>query len=272
MIGNVYAHAAKEFHKQVFDGIFERVANQGKPVRPRGLLISEVENFTYELPPYVRFQNYKCRKLNVAYTKKEVLWYIKGDKFDASICQHAKMWGEIINKDGSINSNYGQYIFHTNQFDNVVMTLTKDKDSRRASMVILDREHLFADTKDVPCTYALNFRIRDNAVNMSVHMRSQDAIYGMGNDAPAFSIIHEMVFNALKRAYPDVKYGTYFHVADSFHVYEKHFGMLSKIVSGNEYELVECPPISGPDEVEFLRALKFDKVPEEYAFVNWLLS
>lgn len=258
--------------KTIFSRIFFDLEEKGIEVSPRGQLIKEIENYKYELPPYVRFCNFKDRKLSISYLKKEFLWYLKGDKFDTSIAEHAKMWKSIINEDGSINSNYGQYFFgEEKQFDVVVETLKKDKDSRRAAIVLLNKYHLNSKTNDVPCTYALSFRIRDNKLNMTVHMRSQDSIFGMGNDAPAFSFIHEMTLNALREFYPDLRYGIYTHFADSFHVYEKHFKMMEDMING-EYDEVDCPPISGPEEVKFLRALDFKSVPENYLFTKWLIS
>ncbi len=190
---------------------------------------------------------------------------------DTSITQHASMWGKLINSDGSINSNYGQYMFGDSfQFDNVVKTLHEDPDSRRASIVILNSAHLLSVTKDVPCTYAINFRIRRGELNMSVRMRSQDAIFGMGNDAPAFSFIHEMVQCALLDVYPDLRLGRYHHSADSFHVYDRHFSMLDNLAGRDKFHLIPCPRISGPDEVKFLRACQFDDIPERFLFSRWL--
>jgi len=262
----------EQTHKAAFDCIFHKLANEGELVSPRGLLVKECENFSYVLPPYIRFSSYVCRKYNVNYFKREFLWYLRGDRFDTSICEHAKMWNDIKNDDGSINSNYGQYIWNkpTSQFDNVVHILTNDKDSRRASITILNSDHLLSLTKDVPCTYSLNFRIRNNVLKMSVLMRAQDAIWGMGNDAPSFSVIHEMVFNALKRAYPTLQIGEYFHYVNSFHVYERHFEMLQKIINGDEYIDIKCPKISGPDEVDFLRNLNYSIIPQEYEFTKWI--
>lgn len=258
-------------HGDVFRKIYKDLHANGNIVFPRGQKVKEIENYSYVVPPFVRFQNFKSRKLNLDYIKSEVLWYLKGDRFDTSIAAKAKLWSQIMNEDGSINSNYGQYIFgKVNQFDNTIGTLVKDRDSRRASIVILNDEHLFSNTKDVPCTYALNFRIRDGALNMTVHMRSQDAIFGMANDCPAFSIIHEMLLNSLRESYPDLRYGTYTHFADSFHVYERHFEMLGKLVDDDPYEPIVCPTISGPDEVRFLRKLKFDDIPEKFKFAHWL--
>lgn len=284
---------------QVFKTIFTELMLRGKFVKPRGQLVLEAENFTYELPPYVRFQSFKRRKFNLNYVKDELLWYLKGDRFDLSITEKAKIWKSIVNKDGSINSNYGQYIFSNRasdfkyfgggQFDQVVSTLSLDKDSRRASMMILNRDHLLSETNDVPCTYALNFRIRENMLNMSVHMRSQDAIFGMGNDAPAFSFIHEMMLQSLRRVYPDLAYGNYFHIADSFHVYERHFDMIQTItgvsleenhydgVVDDEYEDVRCPEMLDHEEVSFLRMVGrglYDpsSIPERFAFTRWLFE
>lgn len=259
-----------------FGSIFRRLKRDGKYTSPRNMLVLEAENFTYSLSPGVRFPSFKCRNLKIDYVKREILWYLVGNKFDTSICEHAKMWRSLVNDDGSINSNYGQYIFgDQNQFDNVVNSLKTDRDSRRASIVILNNDHLVMKTNDVPCTYSLNFRIRDNKLNMSVNMRSQDAIFGMGNDAPAFSVVHEMVLNALRETYSDLEYGVYHHKADSYHVYERHFDMFDKICSGDQFEHVDCPFISGSDEVKFLRSLKNDvkqAVPDRFKFVQWLLA
>lgn len=261
--------------KEIFRDIFMRFDCKANMVRPRGQLVREVENFSYTLPPYVRFQNFVSRKLNLSYFKREMLWYLKGERFDTSICDYAKIWKDVVNKDGSINSNYGQYIFSrkhndTSQFDNVVNVLCADKDSRRASISILNSEHLLSDTNDVPCTYAMNFRIRFDELNMSVHMRSQDGIFGMGSDAPAFSVIHEMVLEALKIKYHNLKLGNYFHSVDSFHVYERHWGLYEKIIADDDFEKIECPKIAGSAEVEYLLGRIQDKTTSNYEFSNWL--
>lgn len=244
--------------KPIFDEIFQRVS-KGNIISPRGSKVIEVENFMYELPPYVKFQNYDVRKLKFNYIKQELLWYLRHNVHDTSIVNFASIWKDLIQPNGTINSNYGAHLFDTvktnrssSQFLNVVDILRKDADSRRASMVILSDSHLLCDI-DVPCTYSLNFRIRNNKLNMTVHMRSQDAIFGMGNDAPAFSMIHEMVLNMLEADYPELTLGNYTHFADSFHVYERHFELLEKIVSGEaKFTEVEIPRIYNKHEVLFM--------------------
>ena len=107
---------------------------------------------------------------------------------------------------------------------------------------------------------------------MSVHMRSQDAIYGLGNDIPAFSFVQEMLFTYLKDVYPGLVLGKYYHAVDSLHVYEKHFGLLDKIVNDDEYEIIYCPKMRSSAEMEFIRAGKFDDIPNEFLFAKWLLN
>lgn len=265
------------WYQQQWQNIFRDLMSSGRTVSPRGLLVKEIENYRYELYPYNRFCGFEDRKLNLDYIKKEFLWYLKGDKFDLSILQHAKIWAGLVNDDKSINSNYGQYIFgDQNQFDLVVNELKNDKDSRRAIMMILQPYHLTMKTKDVPCTISMSFRIRNGKLTMSVRMRSQDAIFGMGNDAPCFSFIQEMVLCALQEYYPSLEMGRYHHSADSFHIYEKHFDMASRICNKKaKYSDVDCPRISGPTEVRYLREYWKDTggpIPETFKFTKWLLA
>lgn len=270
-------------HEQ-FQAIFQDLKNHGKLSAPRGQRVLELEHYTYRLDPYVRFCSLPSRKLKLDYIKHEFLWYLKGDRFDLSILEKAKMWGTLIDSDGGINSNYGQYIFFTqpgercSQYDNVLQLLRKDRDTRRASIVILRREHLLnAQSNDYPCTYVLNFRIRDNKLNMSVHMRSQDAVFGMANDAPAFSFIQEMIMMEMRKTNYPVDLGYYHHTADSFHIYERHFEMLEQLITDPHAETVDCPMMTA-DDPWMLRNMH-DKnvvkpagiVGEEWAqFSNWL--
>lgn len=260
--------------EEIFYDIYLTLHSKGKMSYPRGLKVLEIENFKYTFPPYTRFINFESRKLNLNYIKQEFLWYLRGNKYDTSILSHAKIWSNLVNTDGSINSNYGQYLFgDCKQFLNVYSTLMLDKFSRRASIVILQPQHLLSNTKDVPCTYAINFRIRDNYLNMSVHMRSQDAIYGLGNDLPTFSFIHEMLFVLLKSSlkHSTLKLGEYYHAVDSFHVYEKHFFMLDSLVDGNDaFYKIDCPRVT--DFSEVMKLIECDFTEPLGNFTKWLTT
>lgn len=257
--------------------IFRDVKNRGKLTAPRGKPILELENYHYELPAYVRFPSLSPRKLKPDYIKAETLWYLKGDPYDLTILNHSNIWKNIVLR-GRLNSNYGQAFFRRGGMNWVIQELGHDKDSRRACIVILGSEshHLTAETLDVPCTAYLNFRIREGFLNMSVHMRSQDAVFGMGNDAPAFSFLHEMILNQLRfTKYPDLQLGTYHHTADSFHVYERHFAMLEELVKEDvTLDEIKVPRIYDYTEVDYMVYDIHNGVEPlpEYEFSRWLLA
>lgn len=246
----------KELSPQLraFHEILKTLWENGQECRPRGLLIKELCAFTYTLPPRWRFMCLDARKLKLDYLKQEFLWYLRGDPKDLSILNIASMWRDLVNEDGTINSNYGVYMFndiaspgHESNFERVARTLEDDPDSRRAVMMILSNEHLCSTTKDYPCTAYLNFQIRNNHLNLYVRMRSQDAIWGMGNDVACFSFTHELMYARLCRKFPDLQMGHYSHMADSFHIYERHFKMVESIANNPTAELdhhMACPPMA----------------------------
>lgn len=257
----------------------------------RGLKTAEITDFRYVLEPYHRFMCFDARKLSLDYIKQEFLWYFCGDKYDVSIRRVASMWEGLINVDGTINSNYGYHIFnpetspgYASNLDRVAATLKADPSSRRAVITILGNSHLNTETKDYPCTAYLNFLIRNNQLIMLVRMRSQDAIYGMGNDAPFFSFVQELLLMKLRAdpQFSTLLMGPYSHMADSFHVYEKHFEMLEAIcddpqMTDNWHDT--CPPMTleTPKALEDLKTYlqagqSLDFFVGRDAFVDWLLT
>jgi len=203
------------------------------PSRPRGELIYDLRGvaliFDLNEPVLTSFVH---RNLNLTYCKREWLWYIGADPYDDSISQWAKMWAKLQQPDGRFFSNYGHYIFggRPSQFDYVLNQLQDDPDSRRASMVLLERGHLFKENVDTVCTYAINFAIVSGQLNMTVHMRSNDVVFGLTNDAFCFSQLAEFVYQGLAATNPHLKRGQYVHIADSLHVYRRHLDRLEQIL------------------------------------------
>ncbi len=272
-----------------FYKIYQNLWKNGEECAPRGLRCKELTNFNYTLPPRVRFVSFDHRKLNLDYVKQEFCWYARGDSRDVSIAKLAKMWGGLVNADGSINSNYGWYLFNHqagdglwSNFARVVNELIKDPDSRRATTCILSNHHLNSVTQDYPCTAYLNWHIRGDKLVQYVRMRSQDAVFGLGNDAPCFSLIHELLWDSLKPFYPKLQLGDYHHVADSFHVYERHYQMIEKILDNpgvSQDHHPGCPAMSGRG-AQFLQLQhvvnNLEMTPQGFdellPFTQWLLT
>lgn len=233
---------------------------RGPEVEIRGQKCRNIHNMAVMLdarvPPITSF---KARKLNLAYAKREWLWYLGADPMDDSIQEHATMWKKLQQPDGSFYSNYGQYLFGKDedgatQFSYVVKTLKADPHSRRASMVLLKREHLFEANVDTVCTYAINFTIEDGYLRMTVMMRSNDVIFGFTNDAFCFWNLYMFVYTVLSKSMPELRIGDYTHFTNSMHVYDRHYAMIKQIVSEAEYGYfkVEVPMPSAEEVVELL--------------------
>ena len=246
--------------------LYHLLKEKGEWISPRGLKSLEIQNFTYSLGPYVRFNTFQGRNFNLKYLKREIAWYIKADPTDLSIAEHAAQWGKIV-ANGKLNSNYGAYWFGDYGVSNIVRILEDDPMSRRAviPMYGTDKDHMDIEAKDVPCTIAMEFRIRDNRLNCRAIMRSQDILWGMANDIPTFSILQEIIAALL-----DVQMGVLTISVGSFHVYESRFEMFKEIIRHNKHEpVLDVPRISKAEAY----CLSSKHIPAyDYAFSRWLLD
>lgn len=248
-----------------FQSVYSTLELMGACVSPRGMLTKELTNFSYTLAPYDRFAAFPSRALNMEYLKTELRWYLRGDLRDLSICEHAKIWKDCVT-DGRLHSNYGHYLFRCGGLEYAVRCLRADPDSRRAVVPIYARAHMFEDNRDVPCTVSISFRIRNGAVHSTAHMRSQDAIFGMGNDVPFFSLVNELVAAMLERPV-----GSLTVFVESFHVYARHFDKLKAICTETQTPLMPWPVISGREEAETL--VRGNATPtSDYPFTRWLYA
>lgn len=196
------------------------------------------------LDPTKCIVNVEARNFHVDYALAEVAWYIKANPDVSEIGKMATIWDNIKDKHGNVESNYGEYIFDIplssgdSQWKYVKDELLKDPESRRAVLNINNTYHKTANPKDVPCTETITFYIRDNALNMTVKMRSNDAVFGWCNDIFAFSFLHQLMRNELiKAGFEDLKLGEYYHNATSLHIYKRHW----KFFERDNSKLIEEP-------------------------------
>jgi thymidylate synthase len=249
--------------------LFEHLHNQAKIVKVQhGDKVSctkELVNVSYSVANGMEFDNHIARRFSMPYAKREIEWYLKGDRFDKSILGHASIWQGCVAADGGINSNYGQYLFGSgSQLSRVVRELERDSNSRRAVAMILGQNVLHFVGIDQPCTMGLQFLVRHGVVHCIVTMRSQDAIFGLGNDVPAFMFILKVVASAL-----GVGCGELHVNVGSFHVYERHFSMLERIVSDvYGWQCADVLPEVSKKEAQ--RLIDGFEIAEDSAFRTWL--
>jgi thymidylate synthase len=233
-----------------FDDIFVKLLrklsrNPDFVCAPRGQKIKEDLALTLVLTdPRSRFIHNPARKSNYGFAAGEFLWYWQGRRDLEMMLYYNRRMKDFSDDGITLNSAYGHrlragsdLLDMDSQWNNCIATLSGDSDSRRAVMTIfapIDADvAVHQGSKDVPCTLSLQFFIRDNCLHLHVHMRSNDAIWGLTNDLFSFTLFQECMFLDLKRCNPkfaDLKLGQYYHTAGSLHLYERHFEMAEEII------------------------------------------
>lgn len=211
---------------------------------PRGMEIKEILNCIIEVQePNMNMYKNQVRSSKEKYVAAELLWYFSGTNKVDFIENYAAMWSKLKNDDDEVNSAYGNLIFKEEneyglrQYEWVLESLKKDKDTRQAFMHFNKPQHQYFENKDQVCTLVALFHIRDNKLHMTLTMRSNDVIIGFMTDFVFFNMLHQQVFLHLKEYYPELQMGTYTHISHSMHLY--HYTKFSEDKLIDNYELVE---------------------------------
>ena len=227
--GDTFADVYKEALKDVY-------YNPQYETSPRGQKVKEVCNVSLEFDPkYSLYENQK-RGSQHKYISGEFIWYFMGHNDIDFISRYSKFWKTLDNGDGTVNSAYGNLLFakcnehgHT-QWEWALESLKKDKDSRQAIIHFNNPSHQWFGNKDFVCTLNGIFQIRNNNLNFTVNMRSNDLILGTPTDVAFFCILQQQMLNHLKKTYPKLKLGTYTHNVHSLHLYERNFNTVETML------------------------------------------
>ena len=158
------------------------------------------------------------RNWKADYAEAEWQWYLSGDpnikKLGELYGKIPPIWERMADSKGNVMSNYGWQMYRNDQIDYVVAKLKNNDNTRHAAISIYDcKEHKWY-SKDTPCTYAIQFTIVNNRLNMAVLMRSNDLWYGFCNDQYCFSMIQKLVADRI-----NIEVGEYYHYAHNLHLY-----------------------------------------------------
>lgn len=191
-------------HRLYYHG--KDVANT-KEIRAHQFTIDDIEDL-------------RCaRNPSLSYALAELVWYLNGARDTRFIGQFAKMW-ENISDDGATNNSAYGYILQKqegfNQIDKIIELLKVDPNSRRAVLNINKANPYVIETKDEPCTIALQFLIRDQELHCIGIMRSNDIYFGTPYDVIYFTTLQKIIADEL-----GLGYGTYTHFVGSVHCYQK---------------------------------------------------
>lgn len=173
--------------------------------------------FTLENPLDNNIHNVE-RNFNIDYAEAEWQWYLSGDpkisKLGEIYGKIPQIWKRMANENGEVNSNYGYQWKRSHQLEYVASKIIKNPDTRHAAISIYDGKENNKYKTDTPCTYAIQFTVLNNKLNMSVYMRSNDLWYGFCIDQYCFSRLQQVM--SVMTGY---EIGTYYHHAHNLHLY-----------------------------------------------------
>lgn len=123
----------------------------------------------------------------------------------------------VIDKEGKVTV--------ADQLQFVIEDLKRNPDSRRAVINIRDNsQDMYSE--DPACLQHMQFFIRNGGLHLKVLFRSNDACKAAFMNAYALIQIQKKVADAL-----NIPLGSYVHRANSYHCYEKDFGMLDGYIN-----------------------------------------
>ena len=204
-----------------FDTLKEMAKEQENASSRDGAVAAEILNaITVITDPTRNIITSTDRKMPMRYAVGELLWYLSGSNKLKDITVFSKVWERMSDDGETVNSAYGNRIFSAFGFDQMELMeelLTRDPNSRQAVIHIKDPvNYVDKPTKDVPCTVALQYFIRDGKLHATTYMRSNDLWTGFPYDVFCFTCFQIMLAFRL-----GVEVGTYTHIAGSLHLYQR---------------------------------------------------
>ena len=158
----------------------------GQDVAPRGQPTKEVLHTNFITVDMARaVVTDPVRKLNYRFMCAEALWILSGSNELAPLTKFNSKMAQFSDDGRTLAGAYGPPV--TAQLDYVVKALLDDRETRQAALTIWRQNP--PKSRDVPCTIAMAFSIRDDRLHQHVFMRSSDAWLGIPYDIFSFSCI-----------------------------------------------------------------------------------
>lgn len=232
-----------------FKGILKSISSLGSISAPRGLEQTEVLNYSFRIDNLSEQEiTIEGVSINYEYAKEFFRFIMSGErelsKKLIELNKNAANFGgggnmESVKLPENYSIFYGPRILE--QLNHIVDELKRDKDTRRATISVLDGIN---DNKlltplsngeifntEYPCTISLSFMIRDNRLHMFVNMRSQNMFNVFPYDFYNFVSLQKHILSELSEVYPTLSLGYYYSNIISAHYYNKFQSQISRIIS-----------------------------------------
>src|ERR1700731_3725374 len=192
----------------------------GRTVSPRVRRVKEVDHATLKVDMRYPVLVAPERRVNYRFMAAEALWIVSGRDDLASLAPYNPNMAQFSDAGVTLSGAYGPRI-HA-QFGRALQSLKDDISTRQATLTTWVPNP--RPSKDVPCTVAMDFKIRDGLMNFHVFMRSSDVWLGLPYDVFSFACVAMMMLGAYNRQTSSrVGLGTLYLTAASSHLYEEHW-------------------------------------------------
>lgn len=165
--------------------VLQYIIKHGKTIGPRGRETIEVLDncFSFDMSdPVVRAPH---RKLNTKFMCAEAEWITRGSNKVEDLTKYNSRMAEFSDDGVILSGAYG--LPYMEQFDAVVNAIIGDVHTRQAAMTIWRPNP--KSSKDIPCTVAMVFNVRNGHFDTHVFMRSSDAWLGLPYDVFSFAMM-----------------------------------------------------------------------------------
>lgn len=201
--------------------------------------------------PRNRLFQYSERHTNIFELVGRFIWEITGKSDLETIQYYSRRAGDYA-VDGKIHTAYGKRIFgrgifidKLSQFHNISQLLQVDPLTRRAVIMILDKNDDIYTDQEYPCVISLQFYIYDKKLNLIVQVRSESAYRIMPMDIFLFTMIQEIIAVTL-----NIEMGMYSHFINNLHIYENEKEQINRFLQAkNSYLITSMKPLSQKDKL-----------------------
>ena len=214
------------------------VLKYGNVSTPRGLETKELEDATIHIADVFNVLPIGVgRGIVPGIAAVEALQIIGGVTAPNIVLAVAPQFAKYIEPDGHFHGAYG--LRTAGQYDIAVERLKQDRETRQAVVTIWNPQiDSVGGKNDYPCTLSQQFRIRNNKLNMTVHMRSNDVWLGAAYDFFQFTRVQIAIASIL-----GIEPGTYAHHVGSLHIYKNNYESVEKLTHTSSR--AKIPSITG---------------------------
>jgi thymidylate synthase len=204
--------------------LVKHVLEHGKEVAPRGMKTLEIEDAIIRIDNVFNTLPLEVGRGTVpGIGAVEACQLLAGVTIPDLVISVGPQFANYAEDNGLFHGAYGPRT--AGQYDIIIDRLMQDPDTRQAVVTIWNPQLDLQERKrDYPCTILHQFRIRNNKLNMSVYMRSNDVWLGAAYDFFQFTRVQIAMASVL-----GIEPGKYTHHVGSLHIYEQHYASADKL-------------------------------------------